>query len=154
MTSLPADQRRAAIPEMRSEASLPIFDPKSSLIKAVFEAMSRDGSVIARRRAVLLAKTSATTNKCEEISEAVAALTPFTAASSAPRAITSDWRLLPPRWILTTYSSPSHLENDQRFVTDALDHQEPLPRSLMRVQLQVHRLHCEVMSLLVGALPQ
>jgi hypothetical protein len=78
------------MPEMRSEASLPIFDPKSSLIRAVFDAMSRDGSVIARRRAVLLAKTSAAKNKCVEISEAVDALTPLTAASSEPRAITSD----------------------------------------------------------------
>jgi len=52
--------------------------------------MSRDGSVIARRRAVLLAKTSAAKNKCVEISEAVDALTPLTAASSEPRAITSD----------------------------------------------------------------
>ena len=90
MTSLLADQRRAAMPEMRSEASLPIFDPNRSLIRALFATISRDGSVIARRRAVLLANTSAAKNKCVEISDAVAALVPLTAASSAPRAITSD----------------------------------------------------------------
>jgi hypothetical protein len=62
-----------------------------------FAAISRDGSVIARRSEVLLAKVSVAKNKSEEIPEAVAASTPFTAASNEPRAITSDWRLLPPR---------------------------------------------------------
>jgi hypothetical protein len=59
-------------------------------MRVAFAALSRDGSVIARRRDVLPDITSAAKKRCEDNSEADAALAPFTAASSADREATSD----------------------------------------------------------------
>jgi len=51
---------------------------------------SRDGSANARRSDVFLANTSAAKKSSEESSVALAALAPFTAASSFARAASSD----------------------------------------------------------------
>jgi hypothetical protein len=76
--------------ERSSPAAGEIFEPKRSLTSALFDDPSREGSVKARRKEVLDAKVSAAKKRWVDNSEADDAVAPFRAASSAPRATTSD----------------------------------------------------------------